>query len=272
MPPQVTSPIQFGFKGISYVLATACSSGTNAIGEAFKKIKNGYAEIMIAGGTDAPISPAGFSAWDKLRALSRKNDDPQKAVKPFSKNRDGLVIGEGAGIVVLETLENALNRQAKIYGEITGYGTSSDASHITYPNHEQEVKAIHNAFEDAGIVSDDIDYISAHGTATQANDKVETESIKSVFGERAYSIPMSSIKPVIGHTFGASGAIELITCILAMEKGMVPPTINYEIPDPDCDLDYVPNVARKVSVETAMSNSFGFGGANAILIVSKVKD
>lgn len=262
---------QFGFTGTSFGIATACSSGSNAIGEAYQKIRSGYAEIMIAGGSDAPISPVCFSAWNKLRAMSAQNDEPEKACKPFSKNRDGLVMGEGAGILVLERLENALMRGARIYGEIIGYGSTTDAFHLTYPNKEQEVKAIQMALMTAGIKPDEVDYINAHGTATMANDKTETEAIKEVFGKDAYSIPISSIKSMIGHPLGASGAIELITCFLAMEKGFIPPTINYEMPDPECDLDYVPNVGRNERIEIAMSNSFGFGGANAILVVKKWK-
>jgi len=263
--------MHFGFTGISFSISTACSSGSNAIGEAYLKIKNGNAEIMVAGGSDAPISPVCFCAWDKLRAMSVNNDDPERACKPFSKNRDGLVLGEGAGMLMLESLENALHRSARIYGEIIGYGSTSDAFHLTYPNKEQEVKAIKIALADSEIVPDDIDYINAHGTGTKANDKVETESIKEVFGERAYSIPISSTKSMTGHPLGASGAIELIACLLTMENNFIPPTINYEIPDPECDLDYVPNTGRKAEMDVSMSNSFGFGGANAILLVKKWK-
>ncbi len=262
--------LRFGFTGVSYGLATACSSGTNAIGEAYLRIKNGIDEIVVAGGADAPISPVCFSAWDKLRVMSKNNDEPERACKPFSKNRDGLVMGEGAGIVVLESLESARKRSAKILCEIKGYGATNDAFHITYPNRDQEVRALNMALADAGIGANEIDYINAHGTGTYANDKVETESIKTVFGEQAPSIPISAIKPMIGHPLGASGAIELITCILVMERGLIPPTINYEVPDPECDLDYVPNVAREANVKTAITNSFAFGGANAILIVRKI--
>jgi len=261
--------LHFGLKGISYALATACSSGSNAIGESYQKIKNGYQNIMVTGGSDATISPIVFSGWNKLRALSPNNDDPKRACKPFSKNRDGLVIGEGAGIVILESLESALARDARIYCEVIGYGATSDAFHITYPNQAQEVRAIKMALDEAGIGPGDVDYISAHGTATRANDKVETETLKEVWGDKAYSVPISSIKPNVGHTFGASGAIEFITCILAMENSVVPPTINYEEPDPECDLDYVPNTARDVNVNIALTNSFGFGGANSTLVLKK---
>ncbi len=264
--------MHFGFKGISFTLSTACSSSNNAIGEAYQKIKNGYAEIIITGGTDAPFSPVCLSAWSKLRVMSITNNEPERACKPFSKNRDGLVIGEGAGMLVLESLKHALNRSAPIHGEIIGYGSTSDAFHLTYPNREQEARAIKIALEDAGIKPDEVNYINAHGTGTIANDKEETEVIKNVFGENAYSLPISSTKSMIGHPLGASGAIELITCILAMKKGFIPPTINYEIQDPECDLDYVPNEGRKSEMNIAISNSFGFGGANAVLIVKKWKD
>ncbi|MFH1314210.1 MAG: beta-ketoacyl-ACP synthase II [Candidatus Eisenbacteria bacterium] len=264
--------MQFGFKGISYCLSTACAAGTHAIGESYQKIKNGYADLMVTGGAEAPISVVHFCAWDKLRAMSTKNDDPKKAIKPFSKNRDGLVMGEGAGIVILESLEHALGRSARILGEIIGYGSSSDAFHLTYPNLDTEVEAMRGALTDAGIDPGEIDYINAHGTATLANDKVETAAIKQVFGNKAYSIPISSTKSMVGHPLGASGAIELITCLLAMERSFIPPTINYEVADPECDLDYVPNIGREAAVDIAMSNSFGFGGTNAILIARKWRD
>jgi 3-oxoacyl-[acyl-carrier-protein] synthase II len=261
--------MQFGFKGISYCLSTACAAGSHAIGESYQKIKNGYADIIVTGGAEAPLSIVHFCAWDKLRAMSTQNDDPERAIKPFSKNRDGLVMGEGAGILILESLEHALGRSARILGEIVGYGSSSDAYHLTYPNLDQEVAAMRMAVSDAGIDPGEINYINAHGTATLANDKVETAAIKQVFGEKAHSIPISSTKSMIGHPLGASGAIELITCLLAMERGFVPPTINYEVPDPECDLDYVPNSGREANLGMAMSNSFGFGGTNAILIARK---
>ncbi|MBI5232901.1 MAG: beta-ketoacyl-ACP synthase II [Deltaproteobacteria bacterium] len=264
--------MQFGFTGVSFGIATACSSGTNAIGEAYLRIKSGFADIMAAGGSDAPISPVCFAAWDKLRAMSTCNDTPERACKPFSKNRDGLVMAEGAGMVILESMGHAEARGADIMAEVIGYGATSDAHHITYPNHAQEVRAMRMALEDACIEPSEIDYINAHGTGTFANDKVETETIKEVFGKRAYRVPISSTKSMTGHPLGASGAIELIACMLAMENSAIPPTINYEILDPECDLDYVPNEARNIPVDVAMSNSFGFGGANAILIARKWKD
>lgn len=264
--------MEFGFQGISYCLSTACASGTHAIGESYQKIKHGYADIMVTGGAEAPISVVHFTAWDKLRAMSTQNDVPEKAIKPFSKNRDGLVLGEGAGILVLESLEHARRRSARVYGEIIGYGSSSDAYHLTFPNLDQEVAAIRMAVSDAGIGPDEIDYINAHGTATPANDKVETQSIKAVFGEKASSIPISSTKSMIGHPLGAAGAIELITCLLAFENSFIPPTINYEVEDPECDLDYVPNSGRSSAVETAMSSSFGFGGTNAVLIARRLEE
>ncbi len=263
--------IHFGFKGMSFGISTACSSGANAIGEAYQKIQDGHAEVMIAGGSDAPISPVCFSAWNKLRTMSVDNDRPERACKPFSKNRDGLVMGEGAGMLVLESLEHARGRSARIHGEIVGYGSTCDASHLTFPNKEQEIRAVRIALADAGIEPQEVDYINAHGTGTQANDKTETEVIKDVFGADAYSMPISSTKSMIGHPLGASGAIELITCLLAMEHRFIPPTINYEIPDPECDLDYVPNTGREGEIDIAMSDSFGFGGANAVLIVRKWK-
>ncbi len=264
--------MHFGFTGTSFGISTACASATNAIGEAYQRIKNGYGEIMVAGGSDAPISPVCFSAWNKLRAMSTNNGEPERACKPFSKDRDGLVMAEGSGMLILESLDSAVARSAGIYGEIIGYGSTSDAFHLTYPNKEQEIRAIELTLADAGVNPDDIDYINAHGTATTANDKVETETIKTVFGKRAYSIPISSTKSMIGHSLGASGAIELIASILAMRNGFIPPTINYEIPDPECDLDYVPNVGRRAELSIAMSSSFGFGGTNAVLLVKKWKD
>ncbi len=264
--------MHFGITGISFGLATACSSGTNAIGEAYLRIKHGMTDVMIAGGSEAPLSPVCFAAWDKLRAMSAKNFDPQRACRPFSKDRDGLVMSEGAGMVILESLERAEKRGAQVLGEITGYGTTSDAFHITYPNLTQQARAMTMALDDAGIKPDDIDYINAHGTGTGANDKVESEAIEIAFGENAKSVPISSTKSMLGHALGASGALELITCLLAMRDNLVPPTINYTEKDPDCTLDYIPNECRKVEVETTLSNSFGFGGANAVLVAKKFKE
>jgi 3-oxoacyl-[acyl-carrier-protein] synthase II len=260
----------FGFMGPNYTVTTACASGANAIGEAYKIIKDGYAKAMVTGGADATLSPVFFAAWCKLRVLSRQNDSPQKACKPFSKNRDGLVVSEGSGILILEELESAKERNARIYGEVIGYGSTNDAYHLTFPHIDGEVKAIENALKDAQISKEDVDYINAHGTATAINDSVETDAIKKVFGDNAYSIPISSTKSMLGHTLGASGAIELITCALSLNESIIPPTINYEEPDPKCDLDYVPNKARKADINISLSNSFGFGGNNAVLILNKL--
>ena len=224
----------------------------------------------MTGGADATLSPVFFAAWCKLRVLSRHNDFPWKACKPFSKNRDGIVVAEGAGLLVLEDFESALERNTRIYAEVIGYGWTNDAYHLTFPHIEGEVKAIENAIQDTSISKNDVDYINAHGTATALNDSVETDAIKRVFGERAYSIPISSTKSMLGHTLGASGAIELITCVLSHCESTIPPTINYEEPDPKCDLDYVPNKARKSDIKISLSNSFGFGGSNRILIVKKI--
>ncbi|MEP9410036.1 MAG: beta-ketoacyl-ACP synthase II [Candidatus Brocadia sp.] len=259
----------FGLMGPNYTISTACASGANAVGEAYKMIRDGYAQAMIAGGVDAPLTPVFFAAWHKMRVLSRQNSCPQRACKPFSKNRDGIVIGEGAGIIILEEFNSAQKRSAPIYGEIIGYGSTNDAYHLTFPHIDGEVKAIERALEDAQISQEEIDYINAHGTATALNDSVETDSIKRVFREKAYSIPISSTKSMIGHTLGASGAIEAITCALTINESIIPPTINYEEPDPQCDLDYVPNTARQANIHIALSNSFGFGGSNAVIILKK---
>lgn len=263
--------INLGAKGPNSCVVTACASGTNSIGDAFKIIQRGAASAMIAGGTEASITPLGIGSFCAARALSTRNDEPQRASRPFDKERNGFVMGEGAGIVILEDLEFAKARGAEIYAEIIGYGMSGDANHITAPAPEGEgaVRAIRAALKDANISPDQIDYVNAHGTSTLLNDKYETIALKTVFGERAKKIPISSNKSMIGHLLGASGAIELIASILSITNETIPPTINYENPDPDCDLDYVPNEARKQSINIAMSNSFGFGGHNAILIVKK---
>ena len=261
--------IHYGIMGPNYTVCNTCSSGAIAIGEAYRLIKHGYAEAMISGGADACITLGMLSAWCKLRALSVQNDPPERACKPFSKNRDGLILGEGAGFVVLESLESALKRNAPVMVEIIGYGLNNDAHHLTFPSVEGEVLAMNFALKGAGLSPKDVDYINAHGTGTQINDKGETEAIKRVFGERSYSIPVSSTKSMIGHTLGAAGAIEFITAALSIQHKIVPPTINYEVPDPECDLDYVPNQAREKDVTTVLSNSFGFGGGNAVLIARR---
>jgi 3-oxoacyl-[acyl-carrier-protein] synthase II len=263
--------INLGAKGPNSCVVTACATGTNAIGDASKIIQRGAAEVMVAGGTEASITPLGVGSFCAARALSTRNDDPHHASRPFDKNRDGFVIGEGCGIVILESLEHAKARGARIYAEIIGYGMSGDASHITAPAPEGEgaVRAIRAALKDADLSPEQIDYVNAHGTSTLLNDKYETVALKTVFGERAKKIPISSNKSMFGHLLGATGAVELIGTILSINNQITPPTINYETPDPECDLDYVPNQARKQAIEIAMSNSFGFGGHNAILIVKK---
>jgi 3-oxoacyl-[acyl-carrier-protein] synthase II len=263
--------IRFKSRGPNITVSTACSSGANAIGQAFHLIRYGHAERMIAGGADAPITPVVMEAWKEMRVLSTKNDPPERACKPFSANRDGFVLAEGAGIVVLEDLELALERGARVYAELLGYGSTADATHITFPDPEGEAYAIIRALKDAGVAAREIDYINAHGTATKLNDASETEAIKRVFGNRAYEIPINSIKSMLGHSMGAAGAIEFIATILAIENKLIPPTINYEETDPQCDLDYVTEGARvaggNTPLRTALSNSFGFGGNNAVLVV-----
>ncbi|NQT29124.1 MAG: beta-ketoacyl-ACP synthase II [Candidatus Saganbacteria bacterium] len=263
--------INLGAKGPNSCVVTACASGTNAIGDAFKVIQRGDAHTMITGGTEASITPLGVGSFCAARALSSRNDDPKHASRPFDKERDGFVIGEGCGIVILEELERAKARGANIYAEIIGYGMSGDANHITAPapGGEGAVRGIKAALKDAQITADQIDYVNAHGTSTLLNDKYETMALKTVFGERAKKVPISSNKSMFGHLLGATGAVELIATILSINNSIIPPTINYEHPDPECDLDYVPNQSRKQAINIAMSESFGFGGHNAILIVKK---
>jgi len=263
--------IQFGAKGPNICLVTACASGTHAIGDAFRIIQRGDAEAMIAGGAEAAISPVLFAGLDVIRAMSTRNEAPEKASRPFDKDRDGFVTGEGAGILILEELEFALNRGARVYAEVVGYGFNSDAYHITAPDPEGKGAAncMKMALKDAGISGDKIDYINAHGTSTLLNDLAETLAIKSVFQEYSQKIAVSANKSMIGHLWGASGAVEAVFSILTITHGIIPPTINYETPDPKCDLDYVPNVAREARVRVALSNSFGFGSTNATLIFSQ---
>ena len=268
--------IRFKTRGPNITVTTACSSGANAIGQAFHLIRYGHADRMICGGADAPVTPVVMDAWKDMRVLSTKNDPPERACKPFSANRDGFVLSEGAGIVVLEALELAEARGAKIYGEIIGYGSTADASHITFPDPDGESNAILRALKDAQVAPAEIDHINAHGTATKLNDQSETEAIKRVFGDRAREIPINSIKSMIGHSMGAAGAIELIATTLAIDTQVLPPTINYEEADPQCDLDYITEGARQMGgsrrVRTAMSNSFGFGGNNAVLVVRAYRE
>jgi len=264
--------IQFNFRGPNAAIATACASGAHAIGEAFKIIQRGDADVMVTGGTEAAVTPLGLAGFCAMKALSTRNDEPERASRPFDRLRDGFVIAEGGGIVVLEDYEHAKARGAHIYAEVIGYGATGDAYHITAPDPEGDgaARAMEEALRDAGVNPEDVSYINAHGTSTQLNDKCETIAIKRVFGEYAYRIPVSSTKSMTGHLLGAAGAVEFIACALAIRDGVVPPTINYEEPDPDCDLDYVPNEAREINVEIALSNSLGFGGHNATLILRKV--
>ncbi len=263
--------VDLGVKGINYGVCSACASGTHAIGIAFHNIRSGYADAVITGGAESAICPIGVSGFCALRALSTRNDNPKKASRPFDKDRDGFVMGEGAGILVLESLENALKRDATIIAEIIGYGASGDAYHITAPAPEGEgaARCFNLALQDAGINPEEIDYINAHGTSTSLNDALETSAIKKVFGEHSKKLKISSIKSVTGHLLGAAGGIEAIASILAIEKKIIPPTINYETPDQECDLDYTPNQPANITVNKVLSDSLGFGGHNGALIFSK---
>lgn len=263
--------IALGAKGPSAAVVTACATGSSCIGEAMRMIQYGEADVMIAGGTEAPITPLGLAAFSRIRALSRRNGEPQKACRPFDRERDGFVAGEGAGVVVLESLEHALQRGVPILAELIGYGATTDAHHITAPSPDGAVaaEAMIRALADAGLSPKQVDYINAHGTSTRANDAVETMAVKRVFGEAAYRVPISSIKSMIGHLLGAAGSVELIASVETIRHGVIPPTINFEMPDEGLDLDYVPNTARKRDVQVVMSNSFGFGGHNVSLIVRR---
>jgi 3-oxoacyl-[acyl-carrier-protein] synthase II len=263
--------IQFGLRGPNMAIVTACASGNNAIGEATECIRRGAADVMITGGAEAGVTPLAVAGFNSMTAISTRNDAPEIASRPFDKERDGFVIGEGAGMLVLEELEHAVVRGAKIYGEVLGYGATADAYHITAPeeNGAGAVRAMQAALQQAGLQPDQIDYINAHGTSTPLNDKSETQAIKTVLGEAAYRIPISSTKSMTGHLLGAGGAVEAVICARVLTDGMIPPTINYQHPDPACDLDYVPNTARSAAVNTIMSNSFGFGGHNAVLIFGR---
>jgi 3-oxoacyl-[acyl-carrier-protein] synthase II len=260
--------ITLGVKGPNLCTTSACSSGSDAIGIAYETIRRGDAQVMITGGSEAIINPVGVSAFNALKALSTRNDQPQLASRPFDAERDGFVIGEGAGTLILENLSFAQKRGAKILAEIIAYGATGDAYHITAPieTGEGAAKAMQMALAKAGLKPTEIDYINAHGTSTQLNDKMETKALKTVFGAHAYKIPTSSTKSMMGHLVGSAGAVEAAICILVIRNGVIPPTINLTHPDPECDLDYVPNVARQAKVTTAMSNSFGFGGHNSVLI------
>ncbi|QKY68602.1 beta-ketoacyl-ACP synthase II [Lentibacillus sp. CBA3610] len=262
--------IQLGAKGINSCTTTACASGANSIGDAFNAIERGDADYMIAGGTEAPITNMAFAGFSAMKALST-NEDPKKASRPFDKERDGFVMGEGAGILVLETLDSAIERGAHIYGEIIGYAATGDAYHITAPseNGEGAARAMQQAIQDAGISFEEVDYINAHGTSTSLNDKYETQAVKDVFGDHARNLAITSTKGVTGHLLGAAGGLESVISVKAIDDDVIPPTMNYETPDADCDLDYVPNEARKQDVNVVLSNSLGFGGHNATLIFKK---
>ncbi len=266
--------MKYGFKGPNFAIVSACASSTHAIGESFLKIRHGYADVIITGGSEAPFTPLALAGFSNMRALSTRNDEPEKASRPFDAKRDGFVMAEGAGIIVLEELEHAKKRGAIIYAEVAGYGATADAYHITQPAPEGEgaYMAMRLAMEDAKMTPDDIDYVNAHGTSTKLNDKFETIAIKRALGERAYKIPVNSTKSMTGHMLGATGAAEFIILTLSVKNNVVHPTRNYEYKDPDCDLDYVPEGAREVKIRAGISNSFGFGGHNASIIVKKFED
>jgi len=259
--------IRWGLKGPNYGTVSACATSSHSIADALMLLQRGDADVMITGGSEAVVCPMGVGGFNALKALSTRNDSPETASRPFDRDRDGFVIGEGAGVLVLETLEHAMNRGARIYAEVAGFGLTDDAYHITQPvaGGEGAVRSMKLAIEDAALVPDDIDYINAHGTSTPFNDKTETAAIKTVFGERAYKIPVSSTKSMTGHLLGAAGAIEAIATALAIYEGFLPPTINYQTPDPECNLYYVPNKSEKRQIKAALSNTFGFGGHNATI-------
>ncbi len=263
--------IRFGVRGPNSAPVTACASSSHAIGDAMRFIQRGEAEVMIAGGAEATITPLALASFCSARAMSTRNDEPTRASRPFDKERDGFVMGEGAGILILESLDHAQRRGAKIYAELVGYGMSGDAYHVTAPHPEAEGArlAMLRALKDAGMRPEEIDYINAHGTSTPMNDQTETQAVKKVFAEHAYQLAISSTKSMTGHLLGAAGAVEAIASALALREQVIPPTINYEFPDPECDLDYVPNQARPAKIQTAMSNSFGFGGHNATIILKR---
>jgi len=266
--------IQFGIKGPNLCIVTACATGAHSIGDSLRVIQYGDADVMVAGGTEANLTPLTVGGFNAMRALSTRNDAPAKASRPFDKDRDGFVVGEGSGIIIMEELEHAKKRGAKIYAEVAGYGYNGDAYHITAPCPDGEgfIRCMRMAMRDAAVSPGEINYINAHGTSTDLNDQTETIAIKEVFKEKAYTIPVSSTKSMIGHLLGAAGAVEAIFTILAMRDNICPPTINYETPDPDCDLDYVPNSARSHIIDVGLSNSFGFGGTNSTLVFKRFKD
>jgi 3-oxoacyl-[acyl-carrier-protein] synthase II len=264
--------IAHGLQGPNLTTVTACASGTHAIGEAFRILQRGEAEVMIAGGAEAPVTSIAFAGFCAARAMSTRNEQPDKASRPFDLKRDGFVMGEGAGVLILETMQHARARNAAIYAEIAGYGTSGDGYHVTAPDPAGRgaYLCMDRALVNAGLKPSAVDYINAHGTSTEYNDKIETLAIKELFGEYAYQLPVSSTKSMIGHLLGAAGGVEMAATLLSMQHGVIPPTVNYEYPDPDCDLNYVPNKAVAGELDVAMSNSFGFGGTNACLVVKRV--
>jgi|WetSurMetagenome_2_1015567.scaffolds.fasta_scaffold81866_2 3-oxoacyl-[acyl-carrier-protein] synthase II len=263
--------IQFGARGPLICSVTACAAGTHSIGEAFRTIQYGDADVMLAGGAEAELVPTIFIGMDIIKAMSARNDAPTKAARPFDKTRDGFVASEGSGMLVLEELQVALKRGVRIYAEVIGYGNTCDAYHITSPDPEGRgaAQCMSRAIEDSGLTLSDVDHINAHGTSTLINDQVETRAIKRLFGERSKAIPITANKSMLGHLWAAAGAVEGIISVMTIKEGIIPPTINYEIPDPECDLDYVPNTARKVNVKTVLSNSFGFGGTNGCLMFGR---
>ena len=262
----------FGAKGVNIAAATACASAANSIGSALRAIQYGDADVMLTGGSEAALTPMGLAGFQNMRALSFRTDAPQQASRPFDVDRDGFVLAEGAGVVVLEELEHARRRGARIYGELKGYGASGDAGHITQPDEEGAgaARAMTMALRDAGLAPDAVDYINAHGTSTPLGDAAETAAVKQVFGAHAKRLALSSTKSQLGHTLGASGGIELVVCAMSMDRGVIAPTINLDTPDPACDLDYTPKVAREAKIQVAMSNNFGFGGHNASLILARL--
>ena len=266
--------MRFGAKGPNSAVCTACATGTHAIGDAVRVIQRGEADAMIAGGTEAVITPLGVTGFAVMKALSRRNDEPEKASRPFDRDRDGFVMGEGAGVVVLETLEGAIKRGARIYAEVVGYGMTGDAYHITSPAPDGEgaARCMSATLKDAGVSPDVVSYINAHGTSTKYNDELETMAVKTTFGDHAYSLAISSTKSMTGHLLGAAGGVEAVISVLSIIHSTVPPTINLETPDPECDLDYVPKKCREMTVNYALSNSFGFGGTNACLLFKKLEE
>jgi 3-oxoacyl-[acyl-carrier-protein] synthase II len=265
--------IRHGAKGVNWTPTSACASGTHALGEAFHLIRRGLQDAVIAGGAESAITPLGVGGFSAMKALSTRNDEPERASRPFDKQRDGFIIAEGSGILILEERERAIKRGAKIYAEVIGYGANSDAHHMTVPAPEGEgaARCMRLALKDAAIAPSDVDYINAHGTSTEYNDANETQAIKKIFGEHAFKVAVSSTKSMTGHLLGAAGAIEGVFSVLALRHGMIPPTINYDNPDPECDLDYTPNHARKADIHVVLSNSFGFGGTNACVIFRRAE-